>query len=187
MISFDTETTGVDFFHGARPFCAVAGREDGSVLCWEWDVEPVSRQVLIPEEDVREIREVLTSAISIVGQNIKFDAKALDHADVVKCWNWSRTHDTLIAGHLLGSNQPHDLTSMTLQYLGVNILPFETRLEEAVQEARRWCRSYLPEWGIAKKDRQDMPSAKEKTWKYDTWLPRALRNYENHGPAEWDA
>ncbi len=183
MLSIDTETTGLDLFQGARPYFVTTCGSDGEQKYWEWSVNPFTREVEIPEEDAREIRQLLSvQHKGIVGHNIKFDIAMLREAGVAD-WSaaclWDRTHDTLFAGHLLASNRPHNLTDMALQYLGADIEPKEKELEKAVQKARRVCRSkgfqaQYGVWAIADEDREDMPSAKQKTWKYDTWLPRAM-------------
>jgi DNA polymerase I-like protein with 3'-5' exonuclease and polymerase domains len=190
VISFDSETTGIDHFHGAKPFFVTTCNEYGSQIWWEWDVNPYTRKPEIPEEDAREIRQFLVvQDKGIVLQNSKFDAMALLVAEITD-WQplWPLTEDTLTAGHLLASNHKHDLTSMCIEYLQKDIQPFEDRLEEAVKEARRIAKaeytgkttatlfssSTTSDWQIAGKDADGMPSAKEKTWKFDTWLPRAI-------------
>ncbi len=175
MLSFDCETTGLNLHHGAKPFFITTCDEQGEQLFWEWDVDPLTRQPLIPEGDLGDIRQLLSSLGSdwLIGQNIKFDVAAAATIGIHK-WPWHLTHDTLIAGHLLASNQPHDLTSMALHMLGVDIEPFEKSLKRCCEEARRFCRSRFPEWRLAKQGLPEMPSAKESCWKYDTWLPRAL-------------
>ena len=174
LISLDTEDTGIDLYHGAMPFFVTTANEAGEVKFWEWDVDPFTRRVRIPVSDVAEIEAVVTEAGELVLQNAKFDVKALATSKVVEAWPWGKTHDTLIAGHLLASNQPHDLTSMALQYLGVDIQPLENRLETAVKDARKLCKQRFPKWRIAERDLEGMPSAKEKTWKFDSWLPRTI-------------
>jgi DNA polymerase I-like protein with 3'-5' exonuclease and polymerase domains len=176
MISLDTETTGVDVYHGAKPFFVTTCDQGKNIRFWEWDVDPLTREPEIPEEDLDEIRETIFDQ-ELVLQNAKFDAAALRAAECVGKWPWARTHDTLVAAHLLGSNHKHDLTSLCIMYLGINIEPYELKLEDAVQKARRLCRSKLPDWRIAARDDPDMPSAKEKTWKFDAWLPRAICKY----------
>lgn len=150
MFSLDTETTGVDFYHGAKPFFVTVCHGDGRQQWWEWDVDPITREPRIPSEDLEEIRSLLASIHSwgkwldeevreryaIVLQNAKFDAAALATIGL-DSWPWRMTHDTLYLGHLLASNQPHDLTSLALHYLGVDIQPYDTALEEATKEARR--------------------------------------------------
>ena len=172
MISLDTETQGVDFAHGAQPFCVTIGNEDGTVDNYTWDVDPETREVLYDLEDLAEIRERL-QVEQLVFQNAKFDVKALATIGVEAAhWDW--IDDTLVAGHLLSSSTPHDLTSMTQVYLGVNIQPLEDVLEQCVQACRRLARSRYPSWKISKKGLACMPSASEETWRFDYWLPKAI-------------
>lgn len=170
--SLDTETTGIDMYHGARPFFVTVCNEDGPRF-WEWLVNPINRMPMIPRSHVQEISKLTTNAEQLILQNSKFDARALNSIGV-PMWDWAKVDDTLIAGHVLYSNKPHNLTDMALQYLNFNIKPYEDDLEKAVKEAQRYCRSKLKDWRLAKAGHNDMPSAKEKTWKFDTWLPRTL-------------
>lgn len=181
-ISLDTETTGLDLRHGAKPFLVTTCDEKGQVTYWEWDVDPLTRQPKIPETDVREIRALLAEAETIAMQNGKFDVLALRQIGIVE-FPWGKVFDTLIAGHLLASNQPHDLTTMALVYLGVNISQYEQELDEACKEARRIAKSKYPNWRIAKEGLPEMPSAKEKTHKMDMWLPRAIAKAEGYLPS----
>jgi DNA polymerase I-like protein with 3'-5' exonuclease and polymerase domains len=189
-ISIDTETTGVDLFHASRPFFVTICGQDGEQQFFEWDVNPLTREVEVVEDDLGEIGELLSpnNTGEIVGQNIKFDVTALSRMrpEFGDYWRWEDTHDTLIAGHLLHSSMPHDLTSLALHYLGVDIQPYEDRLEEAVKACRRIVQQAklkvkrgkeegeFAHWMIAGKDVEGMPSAKEEAWKNDTWLPRAM-------------
>lgn len=214
MISLDTETTGVDFHHGSRPFFLTTCDEDKAQRFWEWPVNPLTREPEIPEEDIDEIAEYLSpnETGGFVLQNSKFDVAALAavRPEFGRFWRWDVTDDTLIAGHLLASNQPHDLTSMTLMYLGIDIEPLELNLEQAVKEARRMVQQAklrvkrarkkvatdgslfdgaeepLAEWRIAEEGLEEMPSAKgggkedDRIWKFDTWLPKALAEFLGH-------
>jgi DNA polymerase I-like protein with 3'-5' exonuclease and polymerase domains len=175
MISIDSETTGVDFGHGTMPFFITVCYENGSQSWWEWDVDPETRMVTVDRDDVEEVLELVHGDNELVLQNAKFDVHALSVLDNrFADWPWSKTHDTLIAGHLLASNKPHDLTSMAMQYARINVQPLEDKLKEACLSARRWCKRYRKKWRIASADLEDMPSAKEKTWKFDSWLPRTV-------------
>lgn len=195
MISLDTETTGIDLHHGALPFLVTTCDDDDNVSFWEWDVDPLTRKPIIPRSDWEEILDLLMRAVkagrvaktkAIIGQNLKFDVQAMNAVFpdlfLADNWPWDVTADTLFAGHLLASNQPHDLTSMALVYLGTNIQPYEDKVERAVKEALGIVKKQFPNWAIAispdkKKGRlarEDTPSAKDKVWKFDMWLPRAL-------------
>jgi len=193
MLSLDTETTGKDLYHGAKPFFVTTCHSDkpDEPMFWEWPVNPLTREVDIPEADIAEICQLLAQQDRLVGQNIKFDTQALLQGGIID-WQpyWYITEDTLIASHLLASNQPHDLTSLAIEYLGINIEPYEKALEVACKEARRLCRSRFKEWRIAAHGLPEMPSCpksqktkkeeKEAGWKYDSWLPKALAQELNY-------
>ena len=206
MLALDTECTGVDFFHGTKPYFVTLATEEQQTW-YEWDVDPVTREPQIPNEDIQEIRKLLkviggwskfdervAEKHALVLQNSKYDVHALASIGITN-FPWSQCHDTLVASHILASNQPHDLTSLLLTYLQVDIQPYEDALQEACQEARRWVRHYIKhepahpiaKWRIAKEGEPDMPSVKssskekverggesERSWKADGWLPRAL-------------
>lgn len=190
VISYDCETLGVDFYHGTKPFLVTTCDENNEITFFEWDVDPYTREVLIPIDDLAELHKLI-SENDLVGQNIKFDVTAtstiLPHLE----WPWKDTDDTLTAAHLLASNQNKDLTTLVLVYLGVNILPYEEAMRVACTEAKRVARklggkvtmdlfsgvSTGGSWRLAKKGLPEMPSAKDSTWKYDTWLPRAVAKH----------
>lgn len=187
IVSLDTETTGVDLFHGASPYLVTFGFEDGTNRFFEWDVDPLTRRVMAPDDDLEEIQRIVDEAETIVGQNVKFDRRALEVASPGFRWDWGKVRDTLIAGHLLASNHAHDLTSMCVEYLGIGIQKWEDRMETAVKDALRIVKREFHDWRLAKKGLPEMPSAKGESkerrekgeekhtlWKFDAWLPRAL-------------
>lgn len=184
-LSLDCETQGIDWFHGTMPFLVTTCQLDGTQLFWEWDVDPLTRKVSIPPDDVREIKALIDGCTYLIGHNSRFDAKGLHRLGIE--WPWHKTHDTLMAGHLLNSSKPHDLTAMCLDYLGEDISPYGDALQEAVQKARRMARSKFKDWRIAKEGLADMPSIKGSdnkskgkgvetgsSWRADYWLPRAI-------------
>ena len=174
--SVDTETTGVDHNHGARAFLVTMADETGEIAFWETDVDPYTRQPTWSNEDLNEIELELATATELIFQNPRFDVKALGQlrASIAENWRWEDTRDTLMAGHILASNQPHDLTSMALIYCGINIQHLEDEMEVQVKEARKLAKSDFPKWRLAKAGDPSMPSAKETVWKFDMWVPRAI-------------
>ncbi len=175
MISLDTETTGLDLRHAARPFFVSTCAEDGVVRCWEWEVDPVTREVRVLPGDRDELNDLLRDADEIVGHNVKFDATALASVGVGP-WPWEKTHDTTLLSHLLASNQPKDLTSLALLWLGEDILPLEKRLRETVVECRRSVAAsdfYARHgtWQTAKPEHPGLPSGGGAGADY--WLPAA--------------
>lgn len=144
MLAIDTETTGLDLHHGARPYFVTTCDHEGVQRWWEWSVDPLTRKPSIPSSDVQEIQEFFEKELDrpdghFVFQNGKFDVLALRTIELpmAESWPWDRTSDTLLSGHLLASNQPHNLTDMVLQYLGEDIQPIDDELEKVVKECRR--------------------------------------------------
>jgi len=171
MIALDTETTGVDFQHGSRPYLVTICDEDSNVEWWEWQVNPRTRKPFIPKRDIEEIKERIEGE-TVVFQNRNFDVRALETIGIGPIWQ--EEHDTLIAAHLLCSYLPKDLTTLAVRYLGLDISTYEAKMEKATQKARNLVRRKFPKWRLANDDQPDMPSAKEKTWKLDCWLLRTL-------------
>ena len=174
IISLDSETTGLSVFHGCRPFFVTTCAIDEAPTFWQWRVDPLTRKVIIPDNDKEEIRQLINSATSIVLHNAKFDVLMLQASGIIDTWPWHKTEDTLMAGHLLYSNYRHDLTNMAMQYLKVDILPLEKRLGELCKQARTYCRFHLPDWRTAKEGVAELPGANENTWAADMWLPREI-------------
>lgn len=179
LISLDTETTGIDFVHGAKPFLVTTCDQDNIVRFWEWEVDPLTREPRIPDDDRWEIRDLMEDAEIIYLQNAQFDAQALSTIGLTL--PWYKVRDTLVAGHLLASNHRHDLTSMVLEYLGEDIEPYELAVEAIVKECRAIVKREYPQWKIAREGLPDMPSIKpssnrdeDKPWKNDLWLPQRM-------------
>lgn len=179
IISLDTETTGVDFAHGATPFLVTTTDGDGCIRYWEWDVDPLTRRPDVPPGDLADIAELMDAADLIYLQNAKFDARAL--LAVGLQLPWDKVRDTLVMGHLLASNHGHKLEEMCLEYLGADIKPYESSIKEATRICRAAAKRDFPAWRLADEGAEGMPSVKgsskrdeDKPWKNDMWLPRAL-------------
>jgi DNA polymerase I-like protein with 3'-5' exonuclease and polymerase domains len=175
ILGFDTETTGIDFNHGSQPFL-VTTCVGTMNKWWEFEVQPTTRNVLTDNESIEEIIQTIQQSEKIVGHNIKFDVRAIRHIGI-KDWPWHKTEDTLIAAHVLASNQPKTLTDLVIRYLQLDISPFEELLKECVNESRRLVKKELPGWVIAEEGLPCMPSAEKEVWRNDYWLPRAVANF----------
>lgn len=190
IVAIDSETTGLDLHHECRPFIVAAcvSMEDGKdwqQVLWEVDVDPKTRRPRWEREDLDAIQELLDAADTLVLQNAKFDAAALNSIGVA--FPWEKVEDTLMAGHLLHTSRSHTLDALVLQYLDEDISEFEKALKEACTEARRKVRhkefqGIHGRWKIAGRDTEGMPSSKEKMWQADMWLPLALAKAEEYPP-----
>jgi DNA polymerase I-like protein with 3'-5' exonuclease and polymerase domains len=173
-LALDTETTGLDFRHGCRPFCVTV--YDGEPGHFVWPVDPETREVHADYRDLEELAQTIVAADELVLHNSKFDATAIRTLIPDLEWPWEKTQDTLVAGHVLASNQPHNLTDMVMHYLGVDMEPREKQLETVVKRCRDYARRHHPTWRIAKEGMPEVPSSGSagKLWKMDTWLPTCL-------------
>lgn len=178
MVSIDTETTGVSFNHGCMPFLVTFCNEEMENTYYEWDVNPLTRLPKVIASDVDEIIHTIETTETLVLQNPRFDVQALATVLLPDYkWPWDKTVDTLLAGHLLASNHPHDLSSMVLEYLGIDIDKYDEISKKIVNKARSLVTrkgSTIDNWRIAKKGLPELPSAKGSVWKNDLWLPRAI-------------
>jgi DNA polymerase I-like protein with 3'-5' exonuclease and polymerase domains len=179
--SADSETSGLDFHFGVKPFLFTFCDEEGNQSFWEADVDPLTRQPQWSKQDLEEVEEQLNSTAEVVMHNAKFDIKAIESVGIKLPKDyWSRVRDTLMSAHLLNSSQSHDLTSCALVYLRVNIMPFEEAIKAAVNKARSIAKSKYPDWRLAKKGDPMMPSLKDSAWQSDMWLPRAIAKAEKY-------
>ena len=182
VMSLDCETTGVDFVHGAMPFLITTCDDSGSdkpIRFWEWPVNPITRRPEIPDGDIEQITELIDAADLVYLHNSKFDWRALAAVGIEL--PWPKVRDTLVASHLLASNHRHDLTWCCIEYLGVDIEPYELHIKKITQECRAIARDHYPQWQLADEGAPGMPSVKgsskrdeDKPWKNDMWLPSAL-------------
>lgn len=181
-LGFDTETTGLDFYHGVRPFIFTFCDEHWNNTLYEWDVDPLTRRPRVDVRDLEEAVDLIENADYVVLQNAKFDVTGfmltLEDHGIGYRWPWSKTHDTLYSGHLLASNHPKDLATQCMEYLGLNLWTYEERLDKALGAARKVVTkkdSPIGDWYVAKKGDPNHPSFKgDRVWKNDLWLPRAI-------------
>lgn len=181
-LAIDTETTGVDLRHGAKPFIVtMADYRTEEVSWWEWEVDPLTRTPVYPPEDIEEIQEIIRTAPKIVFQNAKFDVAALNRLPGFSLsWPWEKTEELLYMAHILSTEEPHNLETLALKYLRVDLARFENDIRESVKEARRIAKRDYPEWRIAETGLPEMPSARGELWKNDMWLPAALAREKNY-------
>lgn len=212
MLAIDIESSGVDWSHGTAPFFVSVCYDDGRQLEFQWDVDPLTRRVSPPAADVKKIQDIVTLAGKwgtgfdeetalrhcVVGHNIKFDVTGLGTIGIDWSGTWDNTYDTILASHLLDSDQFHNLTDLAGRYLREDIRPYEDAIDAATKEARKMVQQArlrrdrflaagerikagqvsMADWAIAQEGREDMPSAGGKrVWKADMWLPRAVAKF----------
>jgi len=190
LIALDTETTGIDIFHGTKPYFVTTCDDEWVQKYWEWDVDPYTREPYVPLSELKEIADTLELYDRIVFQNSLFDLGILETlrerwdksgAKFGYDWQipWSKVHEVLLSSHMMGSCQRKDLTTLALIYLNINVQPYEDAVKLVTKKALSIVKSVKfrkihGDWALAKKDRPDMPSAGEACWKADMWVSRAV-------------
>lgn len=181
LVALDTETTGLDFWHGCRPFFVGMLWEDGRIKYWEWEqyIDPFTRTLTPPQKDLDEIASLITEN-DFVLHNTKVDTRALESLGLPRI-NLATCHDTLVGSHVLCSNEPHGLKEQALQYLDISDAD-QKALQEATNKARVIARQLG--WAIAQSPEESQAQhphfpatrspPKEGWWVMDTWLLRAI-------------
>lgn len=177
-IAIDTETTGSDFWHGCKPFYVSSCTEKGIVRTWEWDIDPLTRIPIIPEDEIEEIQELLDNTTNkIVFHNAKFDIRALESIGITNI-PWDRIHDTHILSHVWNSLESHKLKDLANR-IGDIDTEDEKDLNIACNQARKIA-SKLG-WDIAKLPHKHLPSMKKSPpggmGVLDKWIPRQLASH----------
>lgn len=193
ILAIDTETTGLDPFHGSKPYLVTTCDNDYTQHYWEWSVDPWTREPEVPKRDLKEIKDHLSEYDVWVFQNSKFDMRQLDALAApfgfTWDWDWSKIHELGISSHLLASCQLRDLTTLALVWCKINLEPFEKAVEKATKKVRTitGSKAFVDEfgkpWAKAQDDRADMPSGGK--WKADMWMLKALCDEPDWLPA-WD-
>ena len=180
MIALDTETTGLDFPHGCRPFFVSITDQDLESMYWEWRVDPYTRNPTIPKKDIKEVKEVIQDHGHVIMHNAKFDARALESIGISlpDLIGWENIEDTILYSHLSDSQGPHGLKPLAERLIGFDT-DDEQAVKVAVEDCRRQMRPHV--WAIAAKGHHHFPSLEQgKWWKMDMWLPREVAIFREY-------
>jgi len=185
LLGYDTETTGLDPHHGSRAYLVTLSSTDGEgeidTVYYEWNVDPETRMPAVDPNDLQEIQVAFDKADRYLAHNTKFDLTFLNLAFEGEFrWDWSKCLDTVMAAHLVESNKPKDLTHLCMKWMHIDIDKYEQNIRKHTLKARVAAKRDYPNWDIAERDLPCMPSAKDKVWKYDMWLPRAIALQEKY-------
>jgi len=180
-LAIDTETTGLDPYHGCSAWVITTYSDEGNVW-WETDVNPLNRTCQFTKSELSEVKDHLLGHNPWYFQNPVFDITFLVKAGCNWITNyWNRVRDVGIASHLLGSgNLPRNLESIVLRELGVDVSSYETKLKKEVQRAQGYARRKLPDWRVVSSSVKDPMLPSGGGWKADCWLLRKLSELLEH-------
>lgn len=184
LAGLDTETTGLDFKHGCKPYYVSIFTSNDESFEWLWEVNPFTRVPVIPPDDVRDIQRVLdrlnNEQYLFVIQNCKVDVEALQSIGIIPP-AFEDIEDPLVAHHLLASDEPHGLKEACLRYLGIDDDDEDAVLKElkvALPMARKLG------WDVKRVDPKTKKTVKHPhfpchDWseKQDAWVLRALAKH----------
>jgi DNA polymerase I-like protein with 3'-5' exonuclease and polymerase domains len=175
--AIDCETTGLDPYHGSKPFMVSITTEEGTNFLWEWEVDLETRHVNIHRDDIEDIQAIcLDPKLIPIGHNIIFDVQMLRSISIFENDEEAlvfldRCHDTLLMSHAFNSQESHGLKPLCEKYLHIDS-DDETLLEAGVKEAQKICRKLGLD--IQTSYYRTNPSQKKKTWKGDAYLINSL-------------
>ena len=176
ILAIDTETTGLDIFHGCRPFM-VTGCDGTNNYVWEGKVDSSTREVTWDSADILEILSLLYAADKIVFHNTNFDRRALYSIGIDIAPYLNKVEDTLILSHLLCNGDSHGLKNLAIKYLHYFDDDEQNLQIAVVSERSRLANSGV---AIAKQGHPHFPAASAQTtwWRQDMWLaPEMCRRY----------
>lgn len=164
----------------------------GNSNCWEWDVDPFTREPKIPRRDLFDLSDHLDGK-HLIFHHGKYDIKALakinfyfsfpeeewpdscshlklnselaDDFTLTECAGWE---DTLPASHIHSSKGTHKLKELALMYFDYP----ETDEEELLEAVKFWTpKAKKLGYKLARKrtGKKDAPE-----YEADYWLPRAM-------------
>ncbi|GIW60328.1 MAG: hypothetical protein KatS3mg087_1394 [Patescibacteria group bacterium] len=161
VLALDTETTGLSFYKGDRPFLVV-GCDGSNNYYWKGQVIPYTREVFWDDSDLEEIQQFIDSHDKVVFHNAQFDVRALSSIEI--SIPWDKVEDTQVAAHLIASGDKLDL-----EYLGIKYYSYWNDHERELQKTITSKRLSSPDYKTAsKKTHPHLKSSK--WWKMDMWL-----------------
>lgn len=169
-IYHDCETTGKSAYRGDRPFAFSFANDGGDEICFEFDVDPLTRKPKYIPSIVEKMKRLLEDpAIAKVGFNWHFDKRMHEIAFGTKVAG--RQDDVMWMAHAANSSEMrHGLKPLMDKYAkGAIDNDDETILHEAVKACRAKNRKL--KWKIAIDEADEEEST---VWKADFWLPNAV-------------
>jgi DNA polymerase-1 len=155
----DIESTGLNPYRGDAPFALSLCNMEGETKYWEWPVDPLTREVAMPDKaELEEFRDIIENPeIEKGGHHIKYDLSMIE-----VCWGIKPAgiiHDSMYAIHALKSDE----YSFQLKPLAKKFFKLPDDDEKLLGKAVAACRRYARTQGW--KIHKDVAP--------DYWLPAA--------------
>lgn len=120
VIAIDTETTGLDAYHGCCPFAVSMCDENGDTWYCEWPVNPFTREVTPDPAELEFVRSIMENpSIVKVMHNGKFDCRMLEVNFGIRLLG--KLEETLFAARVCRTDElNYKLKYLADRYCGVN-------------------------------------------------------------------
>lgn len=167
-LAVDTETNGVDTWHGCGPFMITACDGESNYY-WYGKVNPYDRTDITWEiDELKEVQDLIDSADKLIFHNAKFDIRMLSLIGITIPWD--KVEDTMVMAHLVCSGD-----KMGLKYLAYKYLGYRNKNEVLLKQAVLSTREANKDYDLARKNHPSFPgigsTAKGVSWyKMDYWL-----------------
>lgn len=183
-LTIDTETTGTYLYHGCQPFMVTACDTEANLFCWEYPVNPYTREVLYnkssdTKQATKELTDVILSYRRWVFHNSTFDLRALEiispslYSEMMRLVDKGEAiiEDTLIQAHLIDSADSHGL-----KYLGDLHLSIPTDDEEQLRRCVIEARAEAKKLDLcyAQPGLPSLPNYRGQYELCDYWVPKAV-------------
>lgn len=172
-IAIDTETTGLDVWHGDQPFAFGFCNERGDTWYCEWGVDPWTRIVVPKQKELKQIKALCADeSVAKVFHNAKYDVRIMDNAFGIK--TRGTVEDTMFMAHVCNSMEHNfklkDLAAKYLDYPKED----EKELKDLVKKLRRKAKKLGWLIGCNYKPQVDGTWKEDSAVEADYWLPRAF-------------
>lgn len=183
IASMDTEATGLDTYHGCRPYLVTActGRNN---YAWKGEVDPSSREVHWRRSEILDLLSFINECRELVFHNHNFDVRMIATLGIPLIPNAIRnlhnhfdsghihipdkfpiTHDTMLSSHCVCSGNkklghPHGLKELMVKYFGYDNSD-EDFLQSETVSARNDLKSTVQ---IAKVGHPHFPANTDASW-----------------------
>lgn len=178
LVAVDTETTGIDVWHGDAPFCVAFCNEEGDTHCFEWPVDPYTRTVIPDQKDIDRIKRFLEDpSVAKVFHNGKYDIRILEQAYGIH--TAGEIHDTMIMAKIYNNLEP----TAELKPLAKKYIRYGSDDEEGLKTSVKAYRRQAKKYGFMLGYEYHLSSSGEVNEKarveMDYWLPKVFDPSDN--------
>lgn len=181
LVACDTETTGLDVWHGDRPFAFSFFDDQGNTAYFEWPVHPKTREVMPVKKELEQLREFFADErVTKVFHHAKFDVRMLRaigievHGPGGNVLDGGRLEETMFMAHATFTLEP----TLRLKSLADKYCEIDTRDQDTLRKTVVRLRRRAAQLGWAIRFEESYPvdgrTKRKAVVEADYWLPSAF-------------